>query len=848
MALVKTVEMRVLADAGDAQAKLDDLDAKARDLDAKDIKMRFRLEDGNAKGQMDDLRAKADRLGLKDVSIKVRVDGAGRAIAELAAVRHEEEKLRRGGLRGMAGALGGGLSELGGILGGGPSLPEGIPLIGGMGPAALAAIVPAAAAALTEVTGLVSGFAAAGVGAGAFAALALPAFKKVETAYQGISAAQQKYDKAKLTEEMAPSKTHLKDVQTALLGLREAWTGLTPAEAGAVHGIQQLSDSYHKLAKSFEPQAFRIFGDGLKIVNHLLPAITPFANTFANVLDGLLKKADKFTQSKGFAGFLKQFHSLEGPALNSIGTGIGNVVNAIGKLLTSMSGKDVAHAINIAFGGITGTISAVTAVVRGSMKAWDSASHGISSSFDASMGQIKSALHGVAAAFDSARHGVATAAHDMASSFDAARHGIASAASGIASVVGAIPGKIKGFFAGAAGWLLDAGRNVIMGLVHGIESAIGAAVGAVERVGSAIVGAAKSVLGIFSPSKKFHQIGQQVIQGLILGLQGGQGSVTAAMQAIGNIVAGPDSSISGAIARLKGMVSGSKLGYDQKLVFTAILDYDNRKLQALAAQRAKIEQEIKDSEQVAQSEIQNNSILNAATAGPDPNAVPVESSQLISGMQYQAAQVKAFAAAIKQLKAEGLNSISLSQIIGAGSAQGLPVAQGLLSGGKGAVSEINALEKQLRASAGKLGDTAGPAMYQAGVEAGQGLAAGLKSQLGKIDAAMRQIAQEIVSAIRHALKSHSPSLVMAEIGETVPWGVAVGIDRAAHMATAASARLAASTVQPWAGAGHGGRGGGDVHVHFHGVFTGDKYGTAQQLHTLMRDYKRNRGNAALGLG
>lgn len=95
--LVKTVEMRVLADAGDAQAKLDDLDAKAKDLDGNAIKMRFRLDDGDGKAQLDELQAKADKLGYKDVSIKVRVDGAGRAIAELDAVKHEADEASSGG-------------------------------------------------------------------------------------------------------------------------------------------------------------------------------------------------------------------------------------------------------------------------------------------------------------------------------------------------------------------------------------------------------------------------------------------------------------------------------------------------------------------------------------------------------------------------------------------------------------------------------------------------------------------------------------------------------------------------------------------------------------------------------
>jgi hypothetical protein len=74
-------------------------------------------------------------------------------------------------------------------------------------------------------------------------------------------------------------------------------------------------------------------------------------------------------------------------------------------------------------------------------------------------------------------------------------------------------------------------------------------------------------------------------------------------------------------------------------------------------------------------------------------------------------------------------------------------------------------------------------------------------------------------------------------------GVAVGIDRAAHIAIAASGRAAAATVQPWA---HGGRGGGDFHVHLYGVTS--THGAAKEIHQMLRDHKRKGGNVPLGIG
>jgi phage-related protein len=422
VSLVKTVELRVLTDAGDAQAKLDEIDAKAKDLEASDIKMRFRVDDADGKAQLDDLRVKADKLGFKDVSIKVRVDGAGRAIAELAAVRREEEKASSGGLMSRIGSFFG----AGGPMGGGGALP--LPV------AALPAILPAIGAGLVEVTGLVSGFAAATAGAVAFGVLAAPAVKKVSAAYSGLNTAQQAYQLAQAKYAVSPTKANATSEQTALVNLeaqKKLLSEMSPSEQGAVRGIQGLVTEFGKASRAFEPAAFKVFNDGLKIANHLLPAVTPFANTFANSLDGLLKKADKFTQSKGFGDFLKQFRSIEGPAVTAIGTGIGNVANSIGKLLTTMNGKDVAQTIGIAFNTISGTISGVTFVVRRLMQNWDQM-----------LGGGKAAIHGVASAFDHVRRAGATAGHDVAHAFDASRGGVADFGHNVASQFDHVRGNI----------------------------------------------------------------------------------------------------------------------------------------------------------------------------------------------------------------------------------------------------------------------------------------------------------------------------------------------------------------------------------------------------------------------
>src|SRR6185312_1540659 len=167
-----------------------------------------------------------------------------------------------------------------------------------------------------------------------------------------------------------------------------------------------------------------------------------------------------------------------------------------------------------------------------------------------------------------------------------------------------------------------------------------------------------------------------------------------------------------------------------------MLRADNRDLDNMARQRAKLEQEISDSEQVAKSAISGASIMNSLTAANPAGNEPIASAAVVTGQGYQAASLKQFAQALQKDKALGLNATSLSQIAQAGPDQGLGIAQGIASGGKDAVKQLNAIQKQIQSSSAAIGNVAGPAMYQAGKDAGAGLAAGLKSELSSLDKAM----------------------------------------------------------------------------------------------------------------
>lgn len=67
--------------------------------------------------------------------------------------------------------------------------------------------------------------------------------------------------------------------------------------------------------------------------------------------------------------------------------------------------------------------------------------------------------------------------------------------------------------------MFNIGRNIIMGLINGIENAAGWLISKVQGLANDVTGVFKSVLGIFSPSRVFFGHGQDIVRGLVMGIQ-----------------------------------------------------------------------------------------------------------------------------------------------------------------------------------------------------------------------------------------------------------------------------------------------------------------------------------------
>lgn len=112
------------------------------------------------------------------------------------------------------------------------------------------------------------------------------------------------------------------------------------------------------------------------------------------------------------------------------------------------------------------------------------------------------------------------------------KKGITDAISSVTETAKKILSAIKSAFDNFS--LFDIGKNLIQGLIDGVNNMIETAKNAVANVGTAVIDKVKNVLGIHSPSTVFAEIGGYIAQGLANGITAAQGYVDEAMQGVIN--------------------------------------------------------------------------------------------------------------------------------------------------------------------------------------------------------------------------------------------------------------------------------------------------------------------------
>ncbi|MEU3162894.1 phage tail tape measure protein [Streptosporangium sp. NPDC006930] len=334
---------------------------------------------------------------------------------------------------------------------------------------------------------------------------------------------------------------------------------------------------------------------------------------------------------------------------------------------------------------------------------------------------------------------------------------------------------IETVFASAKTWLLQAGKDLILGFINGINAMAQEVVDTVSGISKKMVDAAKRVIDSHSPSRVFDQIGRWTMQGLIQGLTAEGANVTSTVEK---------------------MVTDIKKAFESRPdVADGLIDFvkvGNKNLEDLALQRQALVQALADAKEMAKR-VAGTAQEWADITGLKPEDI-TGAGDMASELQGKARAINDFANNIQTLAKRGLNKKIIQDIIDAGVEKGASFAE-MLVGSDG--SEIKALNKAQAAvdkASKKLGKASADAMYDVGKKSGEGYLKGLEASLKDLDKEMKKIVDALVKAIKKELKIKSPSQVMAEIGQFTMAGYIEGIQSMESSTLAAMTGLVGKAV------------------------------------------------------
>lgn len=181
------------------------------------------------------------------------------------------------------------------------------------------------------------------------------------------------------------------------------------------------------------------------------------------------------------------------------------------------------------------------------------------------------------------------------------------------------------------------------------------------------------------------------------------------------------------------------------------------------------------SKQVAGSVRDFGSLITAEASMLNGVQAALTATDITSNLQDRLAKIRAFQENLRLLMAMGISQDAYKQIVDAGVDGGSDFASALVNGGISAVQDVNGLISQISVAADELGGEASNKMYQAGVDAAQGLLDGLNSLSSEIESAAAAIGNHIADQIRRTLGIASPSRVLRAEMNNVGDGIALGL-------------------------------------------------------------------------
>jgi tape measure domain-containing protein len=577
---------------------------------------------------------------------------------------------------------------------------------------------------------------------------------------------------------------------------------LTGIRNNANQIITAVVDIITRILSSIASNLGRIITAGVSIVTSLVKGI---ANNLANVVSAALSIVTRF--------------------LDTIANNLGRIatagINIITRLLSAISGRiseviSLGTTIIVRFIDGIGNASAriVSAGVRAITEFINAITRGSLKLVNAGAQAIIKFMNGVAAALNRYEPQMIAAGGNigiaivrgMVNGLLAWAPNAYNTAKSIGSKVLSLLGKAV-HLGSPSKATYDMGVFIVQGLANGMNE-VAPALAAAEDLGNSVISMFKDIFKIASPSKVMQDIGDDVGQGFAKGIRGSNDDVKKAFADLNSKMIDSMRSLREDIASEQEKVNKLRASGTDSAAFKEAqkaLEADQSALERLTAAHSTLVNNLSDEKQrllklgveygnvtetlkkakdtlaeamktrddaIKTFTEQYSTLPDIVTQDAEGNSVDTLATY-IQALKNQADAVTAYQSTLDQLRQLGLDDATYQKLLKEGPADQQFAAQ-LLAGGKNAVTSLNDLDERLMKVSGTLATNAAKNLYQAGVDAAQGLVNGLENRRSHVRRIMEDIAEEMLRAIKSKLKIKSPSEVFAEIGSLAMDGMAEG--------------------------------------------------------------------------
>lgn len=324
--------------------------------------------------------------------------------------------------------------------------------------------------------------------------------------------------------------------QKIILGEVESQVG-GAAEASATAG-EKLAVAWGNFKENIGTALLPLIDKGMSfLTDTVIPALTDLGPKLSAGADIVRDFFGRFTTGGGEAQTkLQQFRTFLTSTWESVKSIFTSGVTIVQNLWRLFGDNIVSYAksafdnimqvLGGAFTFIQGIFNVFAGLLSGDWgQFWEGIKQVVSGAWDVIKGLIDAAWNAIKFAFSNAGVVLGKVFQGI---WDGLKAGASAGIAGIISIVIGLPGAIVGALGNLGKLLVQAGKDLIQGLIDGITSMVGKLGDKLGDIAGGAVSTVKGVLGINSPSRVFREIGVDTVDGMLLGLESGRSSVQSA--------------------------------------------------------------------------------------------------------------------------------------------------------------------------------------------------------------------------------------------------------------------------------------------------------------------------------